>query len=297
MTSGLLRIVAQLAIGLVCLLPMRWAAQLGRGCGQIAYFIDGRHRRVARKNLACCFANKSSREISALARENFRRIGENICCAIKSSSMDETTVASVLDVQRSVSDSARAALTARNVLFASGHFGSFELFSRIVPHFREYRSASTYRGIRPESLDQLLKSLRSKAGMVMYERRAGAELLKKELSDGGLLLVLFSDQSDRQNGLELPFLGRPAYTNRAPAVMATRYDCALFVPICYRVALGKYRIEMGEPIPTRQPNGSRRTCEAITRDINTAYETAILRDPANWFWVHNRWKQKLPASS
>lgn len=297
MTSGLLRAVAQLAIGFVCLLPIRWAAQLGRGCGQIAYYLDGRHRRVARKNLACCFPGKTPREISALARENFRRIGENISCAIKSSSMDENTVARVLEVQRSASESSNAALTARNVLLASGHFGSFELFSRIVPHFRQYRTAATYRGIRPESLDQLLRKLRGKAGMVLYERRAGAELLKKELSDGGLMLVLFSDQSDREKGLELPFLGRPAFTNRAPAVMATRYDCALFVPICYRVGLGKYRIEMGEPIPTRQANGARRSCEAITRDINSAYETAILRDPANWFWVHNRWKQKVVAAS
>src|SRR6185369_6439496 len=102
-----------------------------------------------------------------------------------------------------------------------------------------YRHASTYRGIRPESLDQLLKNLRSKAGMVLYERRSGAETLKKELSEGGVFLVLFADQSDREHGLELPFLGRPAYTNRAPAVMATRYDCSLFVPICYRVALGR----------------------------------------------------------
>jgi lauroyl/myristoyl acyltransferase len=26
------------------------------------------------------------------------------------------------------------------------------------------------------------------------------------------------------------------------------------------------------------------------RDINRAFELAVRRDPANWFWVHNRWK-------
>ena len=178
--SLLLRIIAQLAIGFVCLLPMRWAAQLGRQCGCLAYFMDGRHRRVARKNLSLCFAaTKTPEEISELARENFKRIGENICCAIKSASMDEKAVSQVLDVQQSHSANSDTAFTARNVLLASGHFGSFEMFSRIVPHFRKYRHAATYRGIRPASLDDLLKSLRSKAGMVMYERRAGAELFKK----------------------------------------------------------------------------------------------------------------------
>jgi lauroyl/myristoyl acyltransferase len=26
------------------------------------------------------------------------------------------------------------------------------------------------------------------------------------------------------------------------------------------------------------------------RDVNSAFEKAVRRDPANWFWVHNRWK-------
>jgi hypothetical protein len=25
-------------------------------------------------------------------------------------------------------------------------------------------------------------------------------------------------------------------------------------------------------------------------DVNRAFEDAIRRDPANWFWVHKRWK-------
>ena len=48
-------------------------------------------------------------------------------------------------------------------------------------------------------------------------------------------------------------------------------------------------IETGEAIPT-QENGRRRSCDEITKDINAAMEAAVQRDPANWFWVHNRWK-------
>ena len=29
-------------------------------------------------------------------------------------------------------------------------------------------------------------------------------------------------------------------------------------------------------------------------DVNRAFEAAIRRDPANWFWVHNRWKTPQP---
>jgi KDO2-lipid IV(A) lauroyltransferase len=95
--------------------------------------------------------------------------------------------------------------------------------------------------------------------------------------------------------MELPFFGRPCLTSRAPAIMAMRYKGVLFVPICYRTSLGRWRIEIGEPIATHQ-DGSRRSVEAITRDMNTAMEVAIQRDPANWFWVHNRWKMSAPAA-
>jgi KDO2-lipid IV(A) lauroyltransferase len=25
-------------------------------------------------------------------------------------------------------------------------------------------------------------------------------------------------------------------------------------------------------------------------DVNAAFERAVRRDPANWFWVHDRWR-------
>jgi lauroyl/myristoyl acyltransferase len=261
------------------------------------YYVDARHRRVASKNLALSFGEtKTSTEISQIVHENFRRIGENFCCAIKITSIDDVGLRQILEISKSQTAASDEAFTSRNVVFASGHFGSFDLFSRVAPHFHPYRHATTYRGLRQQALEELLCSLRGRFGLLQFERRRDTELLKKELNAGGLMLILFADQSDRRNGLELPFLGRLAFTNRAPAIIAARYDCSVFAPICYRVALGKYRIEIGEPIPLHDSSGCRRSCEAITRDINTAHETAIRRDPANWFWVHNRWKQN-PAKA
>jgi KDO2-lipid IV(A) lauroyltransferase len=71
--------------------------------------------------------------------------------------------------------------------------------------------------------------------------------------------------------------------------------------ICYRVGLAQWRIEAGAEIPTHE-NGQARTTMSIMSDINRAFEVAVRRDPANWFWVHNRWKalgkpvKRKPAS-
>jgi KDO2-lipid IV(A) lauroyltransferase len=64
----------------------------------------------------------------------------------------------------------------------------------------------------------------------------------------------------------------------------------LHTAICYRVGLAKWLVEVAEEIPTRE-NGEARSIEAIMRDVNRALELGVLRDPANWFWVHKRWKK------
>jgi KDO2-lipid IV(A) lauroyltransferase len=109
------------------------------------------------------------------------------------------------------------------------------------------------------------------------------------MSDTGLLLGLLADQHAGMNGLRLPFLGHTCSTSAAPAVFALRYGCPLHSSICFRTGLARWEIEVGDEIPTVE-NGQPRSLEAIMTDVNRAFETAIRRDPANWFWVHNRWK-------
>ena len=113
------------------------------------------------------------------------------------------------------------------------------------------------------------------------------------MNQRGVLLGLLADQHAGTNGLRLPFLGHECSTSAAPAIFVLRYGCGLFVAICHRVALAQWRIEASEPIPTHE-NGRARSVEAIMRDVNRAFEAAVLRDPANWFWVHNRWKSYKP---
>ena len=89
------------------------------------------------------------------------------------------------------------------------------------------------------------------------------------------------------------FLGHDCSTTAAPAIFAQRYHCILITGICYRVGLARWRIEAGPDIPTHE-NGHARSTAAIMGDVNRAFEAAVHRDPANWFWVHRRWK---PANS
>jgi KDO2-lipid IV(A) lauroyltransferase len=294
--DAILYYIARALVTLLQALPLRLVARLGRAGGFLAYFLDARHRRVARANLTACFGReKTPAELRKLARENFRRIGENFASAVKTAAMTlEELRPHVEFVAGPELLSPPTDRPPRRVVAAIGHFGNFELYARFHQFMPRYSCATTYRGLRQPSLNRLLQSLRERSGCKFFERRFDSAALKAFMNQPGAMLGLLADQHAGNAGLPLTFLGHKCSTSAAPAVFALRYDCAFYTGICYRVGLAKWRIEAGAEIPTRE-NGQARPTEEIMLDVNRAFEAAVLRDPANWFWVHNRWR--LPQAN
>lgn len=291
----LLYFFARAVVAFVQALPLQAVARLGRAGGALAYWLDTRHRRVALRNLTMCFGQeKSAAEIRAIARENFRRIGENFACAAKTASMNFDELKPFVEF---IADQAIVAPPAGrkppSVIVAIGHFGNFELYARFGQFCPAFQCATTYRGLRQPSLNRLMQDLRERSGCLYFERRTDGADLKSAMNQPGLILGLLSDQHGGDNGLRIPFLGHDCSTTSAPAVFALRYHCALRTGICFRVGLARWRIEGGPEIPTHE-NGAPRSTDAIMLDVNRAFEQALRRDPANWFWVHNRWKPAKP---
>ena len=291
--DALLYWIARATVSLLQALPIRWVARLGRAGGGLLYWLDARHRRVALRNLELCFGRvKSAAERQAIVKENFRRIGENYVSAVKTVGMADAQLTGVLDVVGVEKLLPRAGeLDSISRIVAIGHFGNFELYVRLAKWLPRLKGATTYRGLEPPPLNRLLQSLRQRSGCLFFERRTDAMALRAALNGSGLLLGLLADQHAGDGGLWIPFLGRECSTSAAPAVLALRYDCILSTAICYRVGLARWTIEVGDQIPTRI-NGHARSVEDITRDVNHAFEAAVRRDPANWFWVHQRWKPR-----
>jgi lauroyl/myristoyl acyltransferase len=276
-------------IAFIQLLPLKLTARLGRAGGALAFYLDGRHRRVVLDNLTMCFGKeKSAEEIHAIAQENFRRIGENYLSAIKTATMNFDQLKPHLEfsgfdrLPQKRDDGAT-----RNAVMAVGHFGNFELYARIHDLRHDYQGATTYRALKQPALNRLMQSLRGQNGCLFFERRTDVAQLRELMNRDGVLLGLLADQSSI--GLRAPFLGHDCNTGLAPAILALRYDAELFTAICHRVSLAKWRLETGERIQTHE-NGQPRASADIMRDVNRALETAVRRDPANWFWVHRRWK-------
>jgi len=281
--------LTRVLLALIDILPIQVVARLVRFFGTIAYYLDARHRKMAISNLSKSF-DLPEPEIKALALENFKRIGENFICAAKTISMKKEKLAKHLKfVGIEKLENAARCSAGRNVVVAIGHFGNFELYARGRELSNGLKYATTYRGLKQKSFDQLLQYLRLKTGCYYFERRTEAHKLQEFMHQGNVILGLLADQHAGDKGVWVPFFGRNCSTSAAPAVFALRYKSPLFTAICYRTALAKWEVVIGDEIPTLS-NGKPRDIKDICIDINKAFESAVRKDPANWFWVHNRWK-------
>lgn len=276
---------------LIQALPLNCVARVGRFLGGLVYYFDARHRRVAVRNLTRCFgAEKTPAEIRALARESFKRIGENFSCPVKMAVMAPAKIRErieVLGAEKLLEPGGVPPAT--SIVMAIGHFGNFELLAHLKDGMPTHQFATTYRAIRNPAVDKIVGRLRASSGCLFFERRKDGAALRAALRGNKLILGLLADQHSGDHGLRLPFLGHDCNTSKAPAVFALRFGAPLYTAICYRTRLAHWRIEVGDEIPT-QENGEPRPLGAIMLDVNRAFDAAVRRDPANWFWVHNRWK-------
>jgi len=278
-------------VGALRRMPLERVAWLGRTLGALAWHLDSRHRRIATENIALSFPEWPAERVCQTAAENFRRIGEAYACSVRIPGM---SLAELGDRVQYVGLEGCIPPPGRNLVVATGHFGNFDLLSLSAQVIPDRHSATTYRAQKVKALEAVFQRLRNLTGVQFIERRGGVNALKGLFERGDAILALFSDQHGGGHGLWLPLLGRDCSCSPAAAVMALRYKAALGMAICFRTGPARWRIECGPVIATHAPDGTERTVEAITRDVMAAYEVAIRRDPANWFWVHRRWKPPSP---
>ena len=289
--------LARFFIAVIQLMPLKLVALAGRIGGYLFYFLDVRHRRVAVNNLLASLGNSHSKKaIISIARENFCRIGEVYFSALKTAAIPTEKIGSVLSSKgrENISLAKRKDGSLPSFLFAMGHFGNFELYAKSGVFVPGFELSTTYRGFRQPWLEQLILSLRRKSGVSFFDRRWDGGKLRAFMNRPGTITGLLADQSAGRSGLRLPFFGRPCSVTPAPALFALRYNLSLHGCFCRRLGLGRWEIVVGPEIPTHYHDQAR-PIEDIMSDINSQFESFILEDPANWFWVHDRWKKPEKA--
>ncbi|MEM8819935.1 MAG: lysophospholipid acyltransferase family protein [Pseudomonadota bacterium] len=176
----------------------------------------------------------------------------------------------------------------RGVVLVSAHYGNWEAV-RIAALKGGYPCGIIYRPFNNRLLDGYTVRLISAAGEpVLHKGPRGMRALHKHVATGGIALVLV-DQ--RNTGAPLiPFLGHPAETVTVAAALAHRTGAALIPAVAPRLdEAGRFEARFEPEIPPSDP-------ETMMTAANERIAAWITEDPAQWFWLHRRWKRPRPSA-
>src|SRR6266496_1728834 len=271
-------------------LPLQVLFVLGEFLGFCAWIILGNYRHLAQRNVAIAFGSeKSPRELRRVVRRHFRRLGGNLLCSIKLGvtpleKMTARIEAENLDVIH------RLLRAGRPIVLILSHLSNWEFFAHILPkHLGYVRSGTIYQNLGNRFIDEHVCRVRGRAGVEMFNRKAGFEKAIKLLREGGIIGIL-SDQHSGDSGVWVPFFGRLASTSPLPALLAKRTGAALVGVAIYTDRLARWRIVVSPALEAKQAS-----VELLTAKTNDLIAAQIRRGPEDWFWVHNRWKMPQPS--
>ena len=282
--------------GLMAAIPRRFSSTTGRLIGQIMYRLLGRRRNIALDNIRQSLPfmkrhhawNGSFETAEEIALATFINLGISIVevCRLyhgRGNELFDTMAVHGLD------NFQRAKEKDNGVLCVGGHCGNWELISLSS---KKNLDESVWAIVRKQNnpyLNTLIEKMRMVYGNKVIYTKSALKPMLGVIKNNGVIGMLTDQAAGEQNGILIDFLGRKAWALKAPVVIAHKTG----VPV---VPIFGYR-EDDRHVLTILPEYTLcgdRSEAGIARDIQTLsryLEEFICAHPADWYWVHRRWKR------
>jgi KDO2-lipid IV(A) lauroyltransferase len=270
-------------------LPHEGARSFGRGIGRLAWWLDGRHRRVAERNMELALPEIGPAERRRLVRDCFRHFGAALCDAISSTRFDPVEICRRFTLEGWENLEA-AVRRGRGVFILSAHVGFWELVPPVVALYRGAMSLVVRPADNPH-LDHELRALRERFGNEVIPKRGAARRMLERLRAGGRVGILIDQRVQPHEGVAVPFFGRPALTSTVLARLSLRTGAAVVPVAAFPEPDGRYRL-IARPaiLPPEGGTDDEATVAALTRRYLEVAEEDIRAHPAQWLWMHRRWR-------
>jgi len=281
---------ARLVLALLWLfhwLPLGVQAACGRALGRLLFRVAGSRRRVALRNLELCFPQKSAAEREALAREHFQWVARSIL------ERGLLWYASPQRLRRLIHVEGDVQFAQRHggpVMWLVPHFVALELAGTASQLCQPRQVVSMYQTQSNAVFDAALKAgrLRFAQGM-LFPRSDKVIALIRAIKQGMVFLNLPDMDFGERDAAFVPFFGVPAATLLAPSRLSRTLGMAVQPVVTEMLPGGQgYRVRYLPPwddFPTDD-------AEADTLRMNRWIESEILKNPAQYLWVHKRFKTR-----
>lgn len=185
----------------------------------------------------------------------------------------------------------RALEEEKGVIAVTGHFSAWELIPRAVK-LLGVRTGVVGRSLTHPGASGVLERLRAAPGIHVIDRDAGVSPLVRLFRKNTAVGILIDQDTSRVQSEFAEFLGVPARTPVAPAVLSKRLGIPVVTLHITRGADGNYLMEIDPPVHFGENDSLQGFLSMLNERIGGWIEAA----PEQWVWFHDRWRKKRKVS-
>ncbi len=283
-------LLLHLLIGGLRLLPRLAGIWMMRGIGRLIFTYGKKGRQRTITHLTLAFGHeKSAAEIRSLASQVYRHFATAVTDIMRLPVILRQGINTLISAQ-GMHHLEQALAAGHGVLMITGHFGNWELLGAWMAQ-NGYPLRVVGTTLENPGLDKIVVEMRNQAGYTNIARGAGTREILRSLHQGCAIGMLI-DQDTRVPGTFVQFFGQPAHTPSGPVILARKFKIPI-IPIFMHLKDDlSYQIECEPPLDLEYTMDEARDLIANTQKCSDVYERIIRRFPAQWVWMHQRWKTK-----
>ena len=279
-------------------MPATLVRTSGTVLGLAFYVVDGTHRRIAQRNLATAFPQRSDEERRAIARRAFGHFGRLMMELLKFATLSNAEM--LARVETDGEERARTAYAkGHGVIFVTGHFGFWEL--QALVHAAKVAPVGVLgRALDNPLLNTLLEDIRQRTGNTVIYRRGTIRRVLRLLQDGRGVAILIDQHIMSRDAIYVDFFERPAATTSAIAALALRTGAPVLPVFALPLGGGRYRMIYEHPVEPPSAEAIEADRDAAIREFTQrctdVLEMYVRRHPDLWLWMHRRWRDTNPGA-
>jgi Kdo2-lipid IVA lauroyltransferase/acyltransferase len=270
-------------------LPWPMQQRLGHWLGHLLHRVMRKRRRVAERNIALCWPERSARERQGLLRDHFAALGLAVFEFSRAwwYSVEPQRHGLVIEGADNLT-TARAA--GKGVILVSGHFTTLEICARLACEVAPL--AGMYRPYRQAAWEWAVSRGRARYSAAMFGKQDVRGAVR-HLRAGGVLWYAPDQDPSRGDSVYVPFFGHPAHSLNSTHHLARLTSAAVVMFQHWRRADGGYTLRFFAPLQAF-PSAS---ATDDTARVIAAIEVMARQVPDQYLWIHRRFKRQPSGTS
>lgn len=273
---------------LLSILPNSWGRGFGSLIGWLANHLPIKRRHVVYRNLELCFPELSIKERDIIAKEHFKLLGRSFAERGKLWLGNEKSIRELVKIESEINPAdgkPRVYVGMHMVGIEAGLIG----LSIYLRDLGVKNPITLYVGMKNKFFDKHIKAWRERFGALMLLRKHNARELIREIRGGNFVLLSPDMDLGVEDSVFVPFFGIQTCTVTSISRLAQ---------------MGK--AEVCPVITTLNPDGITYTCRIgkawdnfpstdlinDTTRMSQFFEEQIKPRPAEYYWVHKRFKHR-----